>query len=101
MGTMYQGSLAKFDRKTKTFQTWGSPTFKDRDEARIAMVMPINADVDGQVWIGGDNEYQVDVKTGEWKTRRLRASACRKTPRSSRSSARTAWRRTRRTTSTG
>ena len=68
MGTMYQGSLAKFDRKTKQFQTWGSPTFKDRDEARIAMVMPINADVDGQVWIGGDNEYQVDVKTGEWKT---------------------------------
>ena len=62
------GSLAKFDRKTKTFQTWGSPDFKNRDEARIAMVMPINADVDGQVWIGGDNEYQVDVKTGEWKT---------------------------------
>jgi len=68
MGTMYQGSLAKFDRVTKTFQTWGSPDFKNRDEARIAMVMPINADVDGQVWIGGDNEYQVDVKTGEWKT---------------------------------
>jgi streptogramin lyase len=68
MGTMYQGSLAKFDRRTKTFQTWGSPDFKNRDEARIAMVMPSNADVDGQVWIGGDNEYQVDVKTGEWKT---------------------------------
>jgi len=66
LGTMYQGSLAKFDRATKTFQTWGSPTFQDRDEARIAMVMPINADVDGQVWIGGDNEYQVDVKTGTW-----------------------------------
>ena len=66
MGTMYQGSLARFDRKTKTFQTWGSPTFTERDEARIAMVMPINNDVDGQVWIGGDNEYQVDVKTGEW-----------------------------------
>ena len=68
LGTMYQGSLAKFDRRSKTFQTWGSPTFRDRDEARIAMVMPINADVDGQVWIGGDNEYQVDVKTGTWKT---------------------------------
>ena len=67
MGTIYQGSLAKFDRRTKTFQTWGSPEFKDRDEARIAMVMPINHDVDGQVWIGGDNEYQVDVKTGEWR----------------------------------
>ena len=68
MGTMYQGSLAKFDRKTKAFQTWGSPTFRDRDEARIAMVMPANHHVDGQVWIGGDSEYQVDVKTGEWKT---------------------------------
>lgn len=67
LGTMYQGSLAKFDRKTKAFQTWGSPTYRDRDEARIAMVMPINHDVDGQVWIGGDFEYQVDVKTGEWK----------------------------------
>jgi virginiamycin B lyase len=67
MGTMYQGNLARFDRKTKTFQTWGSPTFRDRDEARIAMVMPSNHHVDGQVWIGGDSEYQVDVKTGEWK----------------------------------
>ena len=68
LGTMYQGSLARFDRKTKTFQTWGSPTYMDRDEARIAMVMPTYHDVDGQVWIGGDNEYQVDLKTGEWKT---------------------------------
>jgi virginiamycin B lyase len=68
LGTMYQGSLAKFDTRTKTFQTWGSPTFLDRDDARIAMVMPINDDEDGQVWIGGDNEYQFDVKTGEWKT---------------------------------
>jgi streptogramin lyase len=67
MGTMYQGSLAKFDVASRTFQTWGSPTYKERDEARIAMVMPINHDVDGQVWIGGDNEYQVDVKTGQWK----------------------------------
>ena len=68
LGTMYQGSLARFDRKTKTFQTWGSPTYMDRDEARIAMVMPTYHEVDGQVWIGGDNEYQVDLKTGEWKT---------------------------------
>jgi streptogramin lyase len=67
LGTMYQGNLVKFDRATKRFQTWGSPAFKERDEARIAMVMPINADVDGQVWIGGDSEYQVDVRTGTWK----------------------------------
>jgi streptogramin lyase len=68
MGTMYQGNLLKFDRTTRKFQTWGAPKFLDRDEARIAMVMPINDDVDGQVWIGGDDEYQVDLKTGEWRT---------------------------------
>jgi virginiamycin B lyase len=67
MGTMYQGSLAKFDRKTRTFRTWGSPGFAERDEARIAMVMPLNQHADGQVWIGGDDEYQVDIKTGTWK----------------------------------
>jgi virginiamycin B lyase len=67
MGTMYQGSLAKFDRKTQKFQTWGSPTFKERDEARIAMIMPVNHDVDDFVWIGGDSEYRVNVKTGEWQ----------------------------------
>ena len=67
MGTMYQGSLAKFDRKTQKFQTWGSPTFKDRDEARIAMIMPINNNVDDTVWIGGDSEYRVNVKSGEWQ----------------------------------
>ena len=77
----------------------GLADFKNRDEARIAMVMPINADVDGQVWIGGDNEYQVDVKTGEWKTVDYGVGAER-LARSSRSSARTAWRRIRRTTST-
>jgi streptogramin lyase len=67
LGTMYQGSLAKFDRASRTFQTWGSPRFRERDDARIAMVMPINTSVDGQVWIGGHEEFQVDVETGEWK----------------------------------
>ncbi len=67
MGTMYQGSLARFDRKTQKFQTWGSPKFQERDEARIAMVMPINQELDGMVWIGGDDEYRVNIKTGEWE----------------------------------
>jgi streptogramin lyase len=67
MGTMFQGSLAKFNRKTQKFQTWGSPKFLERDEARIAMVMPINHDVDGMVWIGGDEEYRVNTNTGEWQ----------------------------------
>jgi hypothetical protein len=24
--------------------------------------------LDGKVWIGGDNEYQVDMATGKWTT---------------------------------
>jgi streptogramin lyase len=68
IGAMMQGSLVKFDPKTEKFQTWGSPTFQDRNEARIAMVVPEATQVDGKIWIGGDNEYQVDVATGKWTT---------------------------------
>jgi streptogramin lyase len=65
---MMLGSLVKFDPKTEKFQSWGSPTFLDRDEARIAMIMPKYTHVDGKVWIGGDFEYQVDIATGKWTT---------------------------------
>ncbi len=68
MGMMYQGSIAKFDRKTQKFQTWSAPKFMENNEARLAMVDARNFNLDGKVWIGGDNEYQLDVKTGEWYT---------------------------------
>jgi len=66
IGSMMQGSLVKFDPKTEKFQSWGAPDFLKRDDARIAMVMPEQAHVDGKVWIGAENEYQVDMATGEW-----------------------------------
>ncbi len=68
VGSMMQGSLVKFDTKSEKFQSWGSPTFLNRDEARIAMVAPEAMQVDGKVWIGGDFEYQVDIATGKWTT---------------------------------
>jgi streptogramin lyase len=68
MGMMYQGSIAKFDRETQKFQTWSAPKFKENDEARLAMVDPVHINLDGKVWIGGDDEYRLDVKTGEWYT---------------------------------
>jgi virginiamycin B lyase len=68
LGLMYQGSIAKFDRKTEKFSTWSAPKFMDNNEARLAMVDARNFHLDGKVWIGGDNEYQLDVKTGEWYT---------------------------------
>jgi streptogramin lyase len=68
LGLMYQGSIAKFDRKTQKFQTWSAPKFMENNEARLAMVDARNFHLDGKVWVGGDNEYQLDVKTGEWYT---------------------------------
>ena len=66
IGSMMQGSLVKFDPKYEKFQSWGAPDFLKRNDARIAMVMPEQTHIDGKVWIGADNEYQVDMATGEW-----------------------------------
>ena len=66
MGSMMQGSLVKFDPKTEKFRSWGAPDFLKRDDARIAMVMPEQTQVDGKVWIGAEDEYQVDMATGQW-----------------------------------
>ncbi|TMA86759.1 MAG: hypothetical protein E6J74_31130 [Deltaproteobacteria bacterium] len=68
LGMMYQGSIAKFDRKTQKFQTWNAPKFMENNEARLAMVDPAHINLDGKVWIGGDDEYRLDVKSGEWYT---------------------------------
>ena len=68
LGMMYQGSIAKFDRKTQKFQTWTAPKFMENDESRLAMVDPVHINLDGKVWIGGDDEYRLDLKTGEWYT---------------------------------
>jgi streptogramin lyase len=68
LGMMYQGSIAKFDRKTQKFQTWSAPKFMENNEARLAMVDARHVNLDGKVWIGGDDEYRLDVKSGEWYT---------------------------------
>jgi len=68
LGMMNQGGIARFDRKTQKFQTWNAPKFMENNEARLAMVDPVHVNRDGKVWIGGDNEYQLDVQTGEWYT---------------------------------
>ncbi|MDA2934339.1 carboxypeptidase regulatory-like domain-containing protein [Acidobacteria bacterium AH-259-D05] len=66
LGMMHQGGIAKFDPKTEKFQTWDSPEDPDANEDRIAMVMPRYHHVNGKVWAGGGDEWQVDVGSGEW-----------------------------------
>jgi virginiamycin B lyase len=67
MGMMYQGAFAKFDRETEKFQTWFAPKYKENPATRVAMVAATSFNVDGKVWVGADDEYQVDLKTGEWQ----------------------------------
>jgi virginiamycin B lyase len=66
IGSMMQGSLVKFDPKMERFESWGAPDFLKRNDARIAMVMPEQTHLDGKVWIGAEDEYQVDIATGQW-----------------------------------
>lgn len=66
LGMMYQGVITKFDRETEEFEHWKSPLFDAGDDARTAMITPTRVNVDGKVWTGGVEEYQVDLNTGEW-----------------------------------
>ena len=96
VGSMMQGSLVKFDPKTEKFVSWGMPDFLKRNDARIAMVMPEQTHLDGKVWIGAENEYQVDIASGEW----TEIDYKKLQPPGARITARTASPRTRRTIST-
>ena len=66
LGMMYQGVITRFNRDTETFDHWKSPLFDEGDDARTAMVTPTRVDVDGKVWTGGVEEYQVDLESDEW-----------------------------------
>jgi hypothetical protein len=63
---MMQGVMQRFDPRAGTFQSWKNPKFDEGDAARTAMVTPTRMNVDGKVWVGADQEYQVDVASGEW-----------------------------------
>ena len=66
LGMMYQGVIMRFNLDTKTFDHWKSPVFDEGDDARTAMVTPTRANVDGKVWVGAVEEYQVDLESGVW-----------------------------------
>ncbi len=51
IGMMYQGGVAKFDRKTEKFQTWSIPPDLNMDYTQINQVDAMHAKVDGKVWV--------------------------------------------------
>ncbi len=66
LGMMYQGVIVKFNPETEEFGFWKSPLFDKGDDARTAMVTPTRVNVDGKVWVGGVEEFQVDLASGVW-----------------------------------
>jgi len=63
LGLKEQAGVAKFDRKKEKFQTWDFP--KNVDE-RLNMVASLYHHLDGMVWVGGRDEFRLDVRSGQW-----------------------------------
>jgi len=66
LGMMYQGVIMRFNRDSETFDHWKSPLFDEGDDARTAMISPSRVNVDGKVWVGAPEEFQVDLESGVW-----------------------------------
>src|SRR6516162_6069820 len=67
---MYQGGVAKFDKKTETFQTWKVPQQWQTDATQQAFLTPAYSHVDGKVWVKNSDRAQIlrlDPATGEWE----------------------------------
>src|SRR5207253_1688554 len=71
LGLMLQGAIAKFDRETRTIQTFPLPAELNQATAQNAMVMPIQAHLDGKVWfnnVGIPGVHRLDLASGKLET---------------------------------
>ena len=59
LGMQFQGGIAKFDRKTETFQTWSLPAELNGPHVQINQVSPDRSYVDGKVWLQDAGTYTV------------------------------------------
>ena len=71
MGMQFQGGIAKFDRKTETFQTWSLPPELNGDYVQINQVSPEHAQVDGEECglqdAGTYTVLRLDLKSGKFE----------------------------------
>jgi streptogramin lyase len=70
LALQFQGGIAKFDRKTETFQTWSLPPELNGDHVQINQVSPGRHKVDGKVWLQDAGTYTVlrlDTATGKFE----------------------------------
>lgn len=71
LGMMYQGAIAKFDRKTEKLQVWSLPPDLNKAMAQVNMVSPQQAAVDGKVWTQNNGfaaVHRLDIASGLFET---------------------------------
>src|SRR5882672_2528763 len=71
LGMMFQGGIAKFDRKTATFSTWSLPPDVNKDMTQVNMTSPLHWRVDGKVWTNNNGfaaVHRLDLATGKFET---------------------------------
>ena len=71
LGNMYQATIVKFDRKTRSFQFWPLPREQNIDAAQVNMASPQSSHVDGKVWTqnnGFAGVHRLDIATGRIET---------------------------------
>ena len=70
LGMQFQAGIAKFDKKTETFQTWKLPPELDGDHVQLNQVGPEHSKVDGKVWLqdaGTYNVLRLDIASGKFE----------------------------------
>jgi streptogramin lyase len=70
LGMQFQGGIAKFDRKTETFQTWSLPAELNGPHVQINQVSPDRSHLNGKVWLQDAGTYTVlrlDLSSGKFE----------------------------------
>lgn len=70
-GMMFQGAIAKLDRKTGKIETWSLPPEFNKDNTQVNMVGPQHMNVDGKVWHQNNGIaaiHRIDLASGNVDT---------------------------------
>ena len=81
IGLMYQGAIAKFDRKTGKFEIWSTPKEWNSDAGQLGHLAVEGTPADDKVWIknsAGGHIYRLDLASNKFEdlgSPRIRAPA--------------------------
>jgi virginiamycin B lyase len=70
-GMMYQGAIAKLDRKSGQLQLWSIPPELNKANTQINMTSPLHYTVDGKLWTQNNGfaaVHRIDLASGKWET---------------------------------